>query len=384
MTAEAHIVGSILGTAVGDSIGLPYEGLSRRRAARLLGPPDRHRFFFGRGMVSDDTEHTCMVAQSLIGSGADPEAFGRKMAWGFRLWVLALPAGIGFATLRSILKLWLGVGPEKSGVHSAGNGPAMRAAIIGAAVEDDEKLTRLVRSSTRITHTDPRAESGALAVALAAQMASQGEVVSGAAFLDRFRAYTEGSEGKVGSLVEGEVGSPVEDEVGGPLEDEQRTPAEDELGSLIEDAVRAADGGQTTTDFAASLGLAKGVSGFVCHTVPVAIHAWLTNQRDFRSAVRGVIQCGGDADSTGAIVGGIVGASVGREGIPEEWLDRLIEWPRSTAWMERLAVQLDTTMRSGVATRPIRLPAYGVIPRNLFFLIVILLHGARRALPPYG
>ena len=350
--AEAHIVGSILGTAVGDSIGLPYEGLSRRRAERLLGPPDRHRFFFRRGMVSDDTEHTCIVAQSLIACGGDPDAFGRQLAWGFRLWVLGLPAGIGFATLRSILKLWLGVGPEKSGVHSAGNGPAMRAAIIGAAVEDGAKLTRLVRSSTRITHTDPRAESGALAVALAAQMASQGEVVSGAAFLDRFRAHSEGGNG--------------------------------ELARLIEAVVRAADEGRSTADFAASLGLAKGVSGFVCHTVPVALHAWLTNQRDFRSAVRAVIQCGGDADSTGAIVGGIVGASVGREGIPEEWLDRLIEWPRSTAWMERLAAQLDATMQSGVATRPIRLPVYGVIPRNLFFLIVVLLHGARRALPPYG
>ena len=349
--AEVHVLGSILGTAIGDSIGLPYEGLSRRRAERLLGPADRHRFFFGRGMVSDDTEHTCMVAQSLIGSAGDPDAFARQLAWGFRLWVLALPAGIGFATLRSILKLWLGVGPEKSGVHSAGNGPAMRAAIIGAAVDDSDKLTRLVRSSTRITHTDPRAESGALAVALAAQMARQSEVVPGAALLDRFRTHTDGGDG--------------------------------ELAGLTEAAVRAASEGRNTADFAASLGLAKGVSGFVCHTVPVALHAWLTNQRDFRSAVRAVIQCGGDADSTGAIVGGIVGASVGREGIPEEWLDRLIEWPRSTAWMGRLATQLDATMQSGNATRPIRLPIYGVIPRNLFFLVVMLLHGARRALPPY-
>ena len=352
MTSDAHIVGSLLGTAIGDSIGLPYEGLSRRRAERLLGPPDRHRFFFGRGMVSDDTEHTCMVAQSLIASGGDPDTFARRLAWGFRLWMLALPAGIGFATLRSIAKLWLGVGPEKSGVYSAGNGPAMRAAIIGAAVDDATKLTRLVRSSTRITHTDPRAESGALAVALAAQMACQSEVVSGAAFLDRYHAHAERGD--------------------------------DELGSFIEDSVRAADEGLSTADFAVSLGLAKGVSGFVCHTVPVALHAWLTNQRDFRSAVRAVIQCGGDADTTGAIVGGIVGASVGREGIPEEWLDRLVEWPRSTAWMERLAAQLDSTMQSGVATRPIRLPVYGVVPRNLFFLLVMLLHGARRALPPYG
>ena len=49
--------------------------------------------------------------------------------------------------------------------------------------------------------------------------------------------------------------------------------------------------------------------------------------------MRAVIQCGGDADTTGAIVGGIVGASVGREGIPEEWLDRLIEGARPTSGM---------------------------------------------------
>lgn len=40
------IIGCILGTAVGDALGLPYEGVSPQRARRLLGPPDRYRFFF--------------------------------------------------------------------------------------------------------------------------------------------------------------------------------------------------------------------------------------------------------------------------------------------------------------------------------------------------
>ena len=42
----------------------------------------------------------------------------------------------------------------------------MRSAIIGAAVDDLEQLKRLVAINTRITDTDPRAEHGALAVAL--------------------------------------------------------------------------------------------------------------------------------------------------------------------------------------------------------------------------
>ena len=89
---QTHIVGSILGTAVGDAIGLPYEGLSRQRAKKLFGQPDRHRLLFGRGMISDDTEHTCMVAQALIGSGGDVSAFRRSLAWRFRFWMIALPA----------------------------------------------------------------------------------------------------------------------------------------------------------------------------------------------------------------------------------------------------------------------------------------------------
>jgi len=100
------ITGAILGCAVGDAIGLPYEGLSRRRGIRLLGKPDRHRFVIGRGMVSDDTEHTCMVAQALCASPSDPEVFTRQLGRRLRWWLLGLPAGIGSATLRATLTLW--------------------------------------------------------------------------------------------------------------------------------------------------------------------------------------------------------------------------------------------------------------------------------------
>src|SRR5438874_1145865 len=167
-------VGAILGTAVGDALGLPYENLSRRRGVRLLGPPDRHRFLLGRGMVSDDTEHTCMVAQALIAAGGDVTRFRRDFAWRLRLWLLAMPAGVGLATLKATLKLWLGAPSDRSGVFSAGNGPAMRSAVLGAAIDDRERLREFVRASTRITHTDPKAEYGAQAVAVAANHTKHG------------------------------------------------------------------------------------------------------------------------------------------------------------------------------------------------------------------
>src|SRR5262249_61199129 len=117
-----QLTGVILGTAVGDALGLPREGLSRRRAEKIFGPPPlRHRFVLGHGMVSDDTEHACMTAQALLSCPDDADAFARSLAWRLRFWLSGLPAGIGSATLRGILKLWLGFPPRSSGVWSAGN-----------------------------------------------------------------------------------------------------------------------------------------------------------------------------------------------------------------------------------------------------------------------
>ncbi len=94
MVNEKAIIGCILGTAVGDALGLPYERMSPSRARKLLGPPKRYRFVFGRGMISDDTEHTCMVSQSLIESGDNVDTFTRRFASRLRWWILALPAAL--------------------------------------------------------------------------------------------------------------------------------------------------------------------------------------------------------------------------------------------------------------------------------------------------
>lgn len=352
MLRRDAVVGTLLGTAVGDALGLPYEGLSKRRARKLLGEPDRYRFFFGRGMVSDDTEHTCMVARALIAAGTNQTTFERTLASQLRRWVLCLPAGVGLATLKATTKLLVGVPPSRSGVRSAGNGPAMRSAILGVAVEDPAELEHLLRVATRITHTDPRAYHGAVAVALAARCAAGGDDPDPDRYLDDLTRA---------------------------LRDENA----EEMLDLVQQAVASASRREDTESFAVSQGLAKGISGFVNHTVPTSIHAWLTHPDDFRGALQTIICCGGDADTTGAIVGGIVGARVGKQGIPPDWLDRLVEWPRTVRWLERLADQVLAAQRDGRPRRPIRLPIWCVLPRNLAFLLVVLAHGLRRLLPPY-
>ena len=348
---EAAIRGCLLGGAVGDALGLPCEGLSKRRQQRLFPDLDGHHFLFGGGMVSDDTEHTCLVAQALIVSAGDGTAFQRRLARELRFWLLGLPAGIGRATLAATIRLWLGFGPERSGVFSAGNGPAMRSAILGVCYGDDgERLRALVRAATRLTHTDAKAEQGAFAVALAAHTAVRfGGTADPHAYLQSL----------AGAL--GEAGRDFLD--------------------LVEAAVESAGAGETTEAFAASLGLEQGVGGYVFHTVPVALHAWLRHPDDYRAAVLAVIRCGGDTDTTAAIVGGIVGA--GGAGIPSEWLEGLREWPRSVAWMERLGRRLAGVVERGRPLSALPLPAVPLALRNLLFLIVVLLHGFRRLLPPF-
>lgn len=347
------IEGCVLGTAVGDALGLAYEGLSRRRASRLLGEPDRYRLLFGRGMVSDDTEHTCMVAQSLIAAGDDVEKFARQFSWRLRWWLASLPAGTGLATARAILKLWIGFSHHRSGVYSAGNGPAMRSAILGAAVSDPILLRDIVRTSTRITHTDPKAEFGALAVALAARMASEPVTIDARTFEQRLRdLMTDESAGAFFELVAKTTASVSQRE--------------------------------STEQFADSLGLRRGVSGYVYHTVPVVLHAWMTHPTDFAAAVTSVIRCGGDTDTTAAIVGGIVGCAVGRHGIPSHWISGLRDWPRTVDWMSALSHQLAESRRNAATiSRVPRLPPLGIVVRNLAFLGVVLSHGFRRLLPPY-
>jgi ADP-ribosyl-[dinitrogen reductase] hydrolase len=353
-----RISGVILGTAVGDALGLPREGLSRRRARRLFGdPPLSYHFLFGHGMVSDDAEHTCMTGQALLRAPEDARVFARSLAWRLRFWLLGLPAGTGRATLRAIVKLWLGFPPTRSGVWSAGNGPAMRAALLGVCLGHDlERLRAYVRASARLTHTDPRAERGAFLIALAAHFGAvrgpQG--VRGETFLREVRAALPDADEKLHGLL-------------GRLEDH-----------LARDAL--------AVDLADALGLERGVNGYIYHTAPLALYCWLRHPGDFRRPVEEVIALGGDADSTGAVVGGIAGATLGASAIPAEWLKGLWEWPRSVRWMRRLAQHLARQFPladSPVRQTPLSLFWPGLLPRNLLFLSVVLAHAFRRVLPPY-
>lgn len=349
-----RFAGLLLGTAVGDALGLPREGLTSRRAARIFGPPPLHHALLpGRGMCSDDTEHTCMAAQAWLAAHGDVDRFARSLAWRLRWWLLGLPAGVGLATLRAGLRLWLGFAPQNSGVFSAGNGPAMRSAVLAAcARRNPASLEALVRASTRLTHTDPRAEQGALAVALAAQAALEhGRSLDPLAALDLIQRSVRGEE----------------------------------LSRALTIVCRLVREQADAAALVRELGLRDAVSGYINQTVPVALFCWARWHGDFRTAVETVVALGGDTDTTAAITGGLAGASVGASHIPAEWVSGLLEWPRTVPWLFRLADAVTQASNAGqsAAVRPVPLFWPGILFRNILFLIVVLLHGIRRLLPPY-
>jgi len=355
--------GCILGMAVGDAVGLVCEGLTPARQRKLYSVIDGPRLIGRRGMISDDTEHICLAAEALIASAGDIELFERQLARGLRGWFLAGPAGIGWATLRSCMMLCVGIPPAQSGVYPAGNGPAMRSAILGAAYGSDPgRLVKLVRACTRITHTDPKAEAGALAVAVAAAVAALQLPHTKIADIYRERWA------QAIALTHPDVRS-----------------AAAELTTLLERAIGCAQKGQGTADFVASIDTShtRGISGYIYRTVPAAIHAWLSHPGNVRSAVLEVVHCGGDTDTTGAITGAIVGAGVGREGIPDSWIASLWEWPRNAGWMAELGEQLSDVIDKGLLQQPPSVPFAACLIRNAIFAVIVIGQALRHYLPPY-
>jgi ADP-ribosylglycohydrolase len=141
--------------------------------------------------------------------------------------------------------------------------------------------------------------------------------------------------------------------------------------------------GKSVAEFAADIGLSAGVTGYIAHTVPVAVYAFCRHADDYRKAVESVIRLGGDTDTVAAITGALVGARVGKAGIPKEWLDRYIDWPRSVAHLEEIGRRLAEGKWRSEPQPGVPLAWWAVPVRNVLFFVVVIGHIIRRLLPPY-
>nr|MBK7064776.1 ADP-ribosylglycohydrolase family protein [Deltaproteobacteria bacterium] len=338
MDLPDRLAGTLLGTALGDALGLPMEMLSPRVIARRFPRLDRFHMLGRVGFVSDDTEQSALVAQSLARHPGDPDA----CVWAFRRsllgWFLRLPWGIGLGTLRACARI--AVGLRRSGVATAGNGAAMRAAIVGVFFHDDEVARRSTSDAlARVTHTDPRAVEGARFVAEVAAMTVK-------------------------------HGDPAE-----ALEAARAVVTEATLAEAIGRAMALAREG-AALDVATE---ALGTTGFVVHTVPFAAYAFARWGRDPMEAIAAVIRAGGDTDSIGAIVGAWCGALGGEGALPGELVAALHDGPFGPTHLRALAADLAGARLGRTAVAEYS-PVYA-LARNLALYPVVLAHAARRIIP---
>ena len=303
MDLADRVVGSVLGLALGDALGAPFEFLRARNVPSPL--PALERPWLGRppGSTTDDTAMARNLVRSLVarqGFVAE-DLLARHLEW-FR----SDPPDVGTLVGRVLRRvergedaaatahaIWSERGPEVS----AGNGSVMYCAPLGVAYANRPgDLHELAPTLSALTHYDGRCRTACLAVTLGVAALVRGEAPEDAA---RTALTT------------------VEDLDGG-----------EELEFLVEAAgsSRAIDGPD---------------QGFCLFTAGVAFQA-LVNGGDAETELRRVVSLGGDADTNAAVAGALLGARDGVGSLPKAWLERLEDADAIRAESQRLVPLAET------------------------------------------
>ena len=288
MTAAADLLNRckavLLGVAVGDALGAPVEFMTPGEIATKYG---RLQEMVGGGwlrlkpgQVTDDTEMTLCLARGIVNSG---EWNLKAIAGEFAAWLRSKPIDVGDTCRRGIRNFMLkGELETPPNQWDAGNGALMRMTPVALCTLGDHVL--LQHCSTEqghLTHNHPLSDAACISYGRMIQMALMGAEKS------RLRR---------------------------------------EADRLV--AVYA------TFRFDPYPGLA---TGYVVDTLQTVFHHFFRS-RSFEECVIATVNQGGDADTTGAVAGGLAGAYYGLEEIPRRWLKKLDG--RCLAELEALAVQL--------------------------------------------
>jgi ADP-ribosylglycohydrolase len=274
------------GLSVGDALG---EALSyRHHRARELR--DFSQLRAGSIRYTDDTAMALGIVECLaLCRTVDEEALACIFAKNYKV---DPERGYGKMSRRTLGELvaggsWRKVSYGAFGGGSFGNGSAMRVGPLGAYFSDDlSKVATLSATSARVTHAHREGIAGAVAVGVAAAVATAGRSLPAAQVAEEiWRAVLE-------------------------LTPEGRTAANlKEARQMGQDA--------PVVNVARAVGCGFEVS---CQdTVPFAIWNACRCLGDFSEALLSTIEIGGDCDTNAAIVCGIVASYVTASGISEDW-----------------------------------------------------------------
>jgi len=310
--------GALLGTFVGDALGMPVEGWPRQAIRERFGHRGREvremmDARLGMGTYTDDTQMTLALAEALLDSPPgelDLDRVAHRFAEAFRA-----ERGYGGNTRRVLsgIRTALRDGGDWRQVveqhrppgGSWANGAAMRVAPVALAFYPHlGAVARAAEAQAEVTgHTHPVGRSGArlqaLAVLTALRHGAEENAIDPDAFLE---------------------------EVGGVLPGEHRQ-ALDWIAANLEASGEAA-------------ARALGVSARASESVPAALWAFLSRRDDPEEAIVRAVGLGGDADTIGAMTGALAGALHGAEALPERWVAVLEDGERGRSYAEELADRL--------------------------------------------
>jgi poly(ADP-ribose) glycohydrolase ARH3 len=297
---ESKFTGALLGTAVGDALGAPFEGWRKEKVSSVY-EEEAAVWKMIDGRYTDDTEMMIGVAESLIRN----KGFnGADMASTF-IQNFNANRGYGPGSTGALKRIREGESWEEAskklfgGEGSYGNGAAMRIAPVGLFYYDDTNALREVAyKSSLITHAHELGKEGAALQAFAVALAVRGQ----------------------------------KDEMLSELEGFARNDVYKKKTLLIR---RLLNEEPTKKEIIAKLG--NGLAAF--NSVPTAIYSFLRAD-SFEKGVAYAISLGGDTDTIGAMTGAISGAYYGDKAIPGEWLEQLEEGEKGMSYITRLAAEL--------------------------------------------
>lgn len=302
--------GALLGLAVGDALGTTLE--FQTPAPQPFAPPltGPHQDIIGggpfsvaAGQVTDDTQMACVLARSLMEKGGlKPDHVGAGyIAWAQHAF------DIGQLTRTALSRIASGVSAdvagkevwEETGRQSAGNGSLMRTIPIALFYEPLAKRRREVSmADAAITHFDPRCQLACAAYNGAVAHAVRGPQKTSQQMLDAAREDLDLAEASLLDLY--------------PAEAQYIQDAAVMLRADL-DAAAAPDPDLYGTE----LHLVK-MQGYV--RVAFRLAFWqLVHAASFEAGLIDTVNRGGDADTNGAIVGGLLGAKFGADAIPAQW-----------------------------------------------------------------
>jgi poly(ADP-ribose) glycohydrolase ARH3 len=301
-----RFAGCLLGLAVGDAVGAPYEGLTHADIFFMFGSPETLvKNPSGDTLCyTDDTEMMISVAETLADCGRiDEERLCRAFVENYHP-----DRGYGRGArkvLRAMAKGkdWKKIAETNFPGGSFGNGAAMRVAPVGLVFADSpDELWEQARLSALPTHTHPLGIEGAQLLALATAWALK------ATTFDRKELYRE------------LLARATTEEFRWHLEVAAKLKPGDSLAGL-------------------------GSTLHAHRSVVTAIACFVATPGDFEMAIARAIGLGDDTDTVAAMAGSLVGAFAGVGAIPAELLAKFEDGPaKGRTHIAELARQLHSRL----------------------------------------